>query len=139
MIVECRNWFVYADENLAVARLALQSGYYNACLQNIQQAVEKFLKAALLARNATFEKTHSIEALNRQLVATGIETQLSAEECELLDTVYLPSKYPMGSALPAFHPDEAIGRQCVEIANKVRQAVHSLITSGEGDFTTDFH
>ena len=32
------QWFIYADENLAVARLALDSGFYNACLQNIQQA-----------------------------------------------------------------------------------------------------
>lgn len=74
----------------------------------------------------TFEKTHSIETLNRQLVGAGLETGLSEEECELLDTIYLPSKYPMGSALPAFSPDEEIGRQCVEIANKIRQAVKPL-------------
>jgi len=128
MTAEAHNWFAYADENLAVARLALKSGYYNACLQNIQQAVEKFLKAALLSKNATFEKTHSIETLNRQLVAVGVDTQLTEEECELLDTIYLPSKYPMGSALPDFNPDEEIGQQCVEIANKVRQAVQPLIT-----------
>jgi HEPN domain-containing protein len=127
MTAECRHWFAYADENLAVARMALKSGYYNACLQNIQQAVEKFLKAALLSKNATFEKTHSIETLNRQLVAAGIETQLSEEECELLDTIYLPSKYPLGSALPAFNPDEEIGQQCVEIADKIRQAVKPFI------------
>ncbi|MEI6704035.1 MAG: HEPN domain-containing protein [Deltaproteobacteria bacterium] len=129
MIAESHKWFVYADENLAVARMALKSGYYNACLQNIQQAVEKFLKAALLSKNVIFEKTHSIVTLNRQVVATGVETLLSEEECELLDTIYVPSKYPMGSALPAFHPDEEIGQQCVEIADKIRQAVQPLITS----------
>ena len=36
--------------------------------------------------------------------------------------------YPMGSALPSFNPDEEIGRQCVEIANKIRQAVQPLMT-----------
>lgn len=35
---DAKMWFVYADENLAVARLALDGGYFNACLQNIQQA-----------------------------------------------------------------------------------------------------
>jgi HEPN domain-containing protein len=35
---EYSHWFAYADENLAVARLALDGGYYNACLQNVQQA-----------------------------------------------------------------------------------------------------
>jgi len=51
---EHSHWFAYADENLAVARLALAGGYYNACLQNVQQAVEKYLKTALLARNVAF-------------------------------------------------------------------------------------
>ena len=127
MIAECNNWFAYADENLAVARLALKGGYYNACLQNIQQAVEKYLKTALLARNVAFQKTHSIETLNRDLLAVGVNTKLSEEDCELLDTIYLPSKYPIGSALPDFNPDEEIGQRCVEIAERARKAVQPLL------------
>jgi HEPN domain-containing protein len=127
MSAEHASWFVYADENLAVARLALDGGYYNACLQNVQQAVEKYLKTALLARNAAFQKTHSIETLNRQLHNAGVETELLEEECELLDAIYVPSKYPMGSVLPDFDPDEQIGKQCVEIAEKVRKAVQPLL------------
>ena len=124
---EHRLWFVYADENLAVARLALEGGYYNACLQNVQQAVEKYLKATLLVRSAIFQKTHSIETLNRQLEETGLCVELSEEDCELLDSIYVPSKYPMGSVLPDFDPDEGIGRQCVEIAERVRNTVVSSI------------
>lgn len=121
------HWFAYADENLAVARLALNGGYYNACLQNVQQAVEKYLKTALLARKAAFQKTHSIEALNRQLYNERVETELSEEECELLDTIYVPSKYPLGSVLPDFDPDEEIGMRCIEIAERVRKAVQPLL------------
>ena len=124
---EHRLWFVYADENLAVARLALEGGYYNACLQNVQQAVEKYLKAALLARNAPFQKTHSIETLNRQLKATGFDASLSEEDCELLDSIYVPSKYPLGSVLPDFDPDEEIGKLCVEMAERVRRTMQSSI------------
>jgi len=124
---EHRLWFVYADENLAVARLALEGGYYNACLQNVQQAVEKYLKAALLAGGATFQKTHSIETLDRQLKSTGFDAGLSEEDCELLDTIYVPSKYPLGSVLPDFDPDEEIGKLCVEMAERVRHAMQSSI------------
>lgn len=124
---EHRLWFIFADENLAVARLALDGGYYNACLQNVQQAVEKYLKASLLARNTAFRKTHSIETLNRQLEELVFDTGLSEEDCELLDSIYVPSKYPMGSVLPDFDPDEEIGRRCVEMAERVRNTVMSSI------------
>jgi HEPN domain-containing protein len=114
---------MYADENLEIARLAVGSGYFNACLQNVQQAVEKYLKAALLRRGQSFRKTHSISALNDQLAANGVCDILSEENCILLDSIYMPSKYPFGSALPDFNPDEEIGRECIQIAEKVRAAV----------------
>ncbi|MCI5197776.1 MAG: HEPN domain-containing protein, partial [Candidatus Electrothrix sp. AW5] len=45
---ETRKWFQYAEENLASARLLLQSDLFNPCLQNVQQTVEKALKAVLI-------------------------------------------------------------------------------------------
>jgi HEPN domain-containing protein len=105
MSAEHTQWFIYADENLAVARLALEGGYFNACLQNAQQAVEKYLKTALLSQGVAIQKTHSIEALNRHLTDSGFDSGLLEEDCELLDTIYIPSKYPLGSVLPDFAPD----------------------------------
>ena len=115
------TWRRYADENLEVARLALGSGYYNACLQNIQQAVEKYLKAALIKRSAHIKRTHNIELLNSELNAVGINVELTDEECELIDAIYIPSKYPTGGVLPDFSPDQEICRQCIDIATKVRK------------------
>ena len=83
------------------------------------------MKAALLAREVGFQKTHSIEMLNRQLKSTGLETGLSDDDCELLDTIYVPTKYPTGSVLPQFSPDHEIGAQCIEIAERVRVAVQA--------------
>jgi len=40
---ETSTWLSYADENLDVAELALEHGHLNFCLQNAQQAVEKYL------------------------------------------------------------------------------------------------
>jgi hypothetical protein len=31
---ETRQWLSYAEENFEIARLALERGYLNACLQN---------------------------------------------------------------------------------------------------------
>ena len=38
---ETRGWLSYSEENFAVARLSLEHGHLNACLQNAQQSVEK--------------------------------------------------------------------------------------------------
>jgi HEPN domain-containing protein len=123
MSADADKWFEYADENLAIARLAMEGGYYNACLQNVQQAVEKYLKAVVLGRGLPFQKTHSISTLNDQLTADGLSMMLTEKDCILLDSIYLPSKYPFGSALPDFEPDEEICKKCVEIAEKVRMAL----------------
>ncbi len=125
------HWFDYAEENLTIARLALEGGYYNACLQNVQQAVEKYLKASLLQQNEGFSRTHSIEALNQQLLSLGIDVGLSEEDCELLDAIYIPSKYPLGNALPNFSPDKELGEQCLEIGNRVEMAVQMILNRRE--------
>lgn len=120
------DWLEYANENLSISRLALDGGYYNACLQNVQQAVEKFLKAALLKSGQQFPRTHSIESLKQQLADIGIEVGLSDEDCDLLDAIYVPSKYPLGEALPDFRPDEALGAKCIAIGERARRAVGFL-------------
>jgi HEPN domain-containing protein len=119
-------WASYAEENLEVAAMALEGEYFNACLQNVQQSVEKFIKAALMFKGEPFPKTHNIETLNQQLQKIGVDTGLSNEDCELLDTIYLPSKYPFGSALPDFAPDKDLAQKCVDIARRTQQKMNKL-------------
>lgn len=107
--------------------MALDGGYYHACLQNAQQAVEKYLKAGLLYQLGTFPRTHSVNMLSARLGDTGASVNLSEEECELLDTIYVPSKYPVGDALPEFCPNQEIGLQCVAIGERVRQSIRALL------------
>jgi HEPN domain-containing protein len=130
MNADCTEWLKYADENLAVATIALDGGYYNACLQNVQQAVEKYLKAALLCRNLSFTKTHSIAKLFRQLCEINVYKGLAEDDCEFLDSIYVPTKYPLGGVLPDFCPDSTIGRQCVEIGEQVKDAIWNEVGGG---------
>jgi len=118
-----KTWREYADENYEVARLALENGYYNACLQNVQQAIEKYMKSTLISQGIAIKKTHNIELLYQLLNDAGIETDLSNDECELLDAIYIPSKYPADGVLPDFNPDKEICEQCIEIAEKVRKSL----------------
>ncbi|MFA5812373.1 MAG: HEPN domain-containing protein [bacterium] len=116
---EIRTWLHYAEENLKVSGMCLKSGLLNPCLQNAQQAVEKTLKALCVAHGVPLKRTHSISELRGDLLNKGVNTELSDEECELLDSIYLPSKYPLGSALPDFEPTPDVATHCLSLAERV--------------------
>lgn len=124
---ETKNWIIYAGENLHSAVILLESGLFNPCLQNIQQSVEKYLKALLLEKGQKIRKTHSITELYTMLQDVGIAIGLTEDQCDLFDAVYLPSKYPLGGVLPDFDPDDALCQDCLSIAQKVEQKVKDLL------------
>ncbi|MBN1425918.1 HEPN domain-containing protein [Candidatus Fermentibacteria bacterium] len=119
---ESLRWLSYAAENLRSAEVLLESGLYNPSLQNAQQAVEKCLKSLLIRHSLEFKRTHSIAGLRALLAEAGVVVDLSDDECDLLDSIYLPSRYPLGSALPDFEPDEELCHRCSEIAERVLNA-----------------
>lgn len=121
---EVAVWLGYAEENRRVAEMTLEAGLYNPSLQNAQQAVEKALKAACLTQGLTLRKTHSIQELVAILKTVGVETGLADEDCDLLDSIYLPSKYPLGSTLPNFQPDYSLAQHCLALTDKVLQSVN---------------
>lgn len=116
---ETQKWLHYAEENLQSARVLLENQLLNPCLQNVQQAVEKTLKALLIESAKQFKKTHSINELMLLLADTDKEVDLAEDERDLLDSIYLPSKYPLGSVLPDFEPDSNICKRCITIAEQV--------------------
>lgn len=124
---ETAIWLKYAAENLEFARILLDNGLYNSCLQNVQQSVEKSLKAVLVELSADLVKTHSISRLKQMLMEKGADVNITDDECDLLDTIYLPSKYPIGSVIPEYTPDADICRDCVAIASRVNNSVVKIL------------
>jgi HEPN domain-containing protein len=120
-------WLSYADDNLKSTKVLLDSELYNPCLQNAQQAVEKYLKALLIEKAAGLLKTHSIRELTVLLEGCNVTLTITDDEIDLLDSIYLPTKYPAFSVLPYFMPDHAICKQCLDIATQVRDDVMGLM------------
>lgn len=120
---ETKTWLSYANENFQSARILLESELFNPCLQNIQQAIEKWLKAFLVELSVPLKKTHGISELNNLCVKKGMSFTLSDDECDFLDSIYLPSKYPLGSVLPDFEPNEEICKKSLLIADRVRSSI----------------
>lgn len=121
---ETKKWLNYADENLKSAKILLDNGLFNPCLQNVQQAVEKALKALLIELSAKVKKTHSVNELLIMIGEKGKNIDITEEECDLLDSIYLPSKYPLGSILPGFEPNQEICQRCLAIAERVRKSIN---------------
>ena len=130
---ETHTWLSYADENLEISRLALEHGHFNACLQNAQQAVEKYLKALVVERDLEFRRTHNIRELVGILTAQDMIVDISEEEMDLMDTIYVPSKYPDYSALPHTQPDASICHDALGIARKVQDRVRGILQGGEAE------
>jgi HEPN domain-containing protein len=124
---EIRLWWEYAEENRKSAEVLLSQSLYNPCIQNAQQAVEKYLKALLIAKGLPIRRTHSINELIRLLKEAEILIPLSREDIDLLDAVYLPSKYPLGSVMPDFIPDDTICRKCLGFLDDVRKTAMAIL------------
>lgn len=116
---ETKIWLDYSRENLESAAILLASSLFNPCLQNIQQCVEKVLKAVMIENTIKLKKTHSITELKNILDQNEIAIELAVEECEFLDSIYLPSKYPLNSVLPFYVPDQNVCEQGIAIAKRI--------------------
>lgn len=119
-------WLRFAEENGAASRTLLEAGCLNPCLQNCHQAIEKSLKAATMHRGLPVKRTHNIRELAADLRRAGADLGLSDDDCELIDSIYIPSKYPPVSALPDAMPDVDICRRCLEIAERALAAARAV-------------
>ena len=74
-----------------------------------------------------FHRTHSIRELAGTLAAWNVTIEISEEEMDLLDTIYVPSKYPEYSMLPHAQPNEAVCNEALRAAGKVGDQAHEIL------------
>ena len=124
---EARIWLKYAEENLASAKVLQESELFNPCLQNVQQSVEKALKALFVENMIQLKKTHSISELKNTLLNAGVDINISEDDCDFLDSIYLPSKYPLGNVLPFYQPDLKICDDAIAIAEGTFRFISDIL------------
>jgi HEPN domain-containing protein len=124
---ETKNWLSYSEENLEAAKVLAESELYNTCLHNIQQSIEKALKSLFIEKTIPFKKTHNILELKTILEKNNVYVELTEDECDFIDSIYLPTKYPIGSALPYFYADKEICESSISLAERVVKEIRSLL------------
>ncbi|MEA2019999.1 MAG: HEPN domain-containing protein [Campylobacterota bacterium] len=124
---ETKQWLNYASENFKSSKILLESHLYNPSLQNSQQSIEKNIKAYFVENGLKLQKTHNILSLNETLKQNDVYLNITDDEIDLIDTIYLSSKYPFGSVLPDFEPDKSICLSCIDIANRVKEDISKYL------------
>ena len=61
------------------------------------------------------------------LSSRGITVNLSDDEIDLMDTIYIPSKYPAYSALPDAMPDQKICEDSLKVVEKTRLSTREIL------------
>lgn len=128
---ETRQWLDYAGQDAQSARILLQSHLYNPSLYHIQQAIEKCLKAIIVEHDLAFQRTHSIRGLVNIIIQNGMTVEIEEDDIDLIDSIYMPARYPLGSALPFFEPDLAICEQCLQIVEGARNWTDEMLREPE--------
>jgi len=124
---ETKQWLNYANENLESSKILLESFLFNPSLQNAQQSIEKNIKACFIEKGFKLQKTHNIRTLTEILKKNEIFVNITEDDIDLIDTIYLSSKYPFGSVLPDFEPDKNICLKCIEIASQVKEDIENCL------------
>jgi len=105
----------------------LKSNLFNPCLQNLQQAIEKYIKAVIIEKALGLTKSHSIRQMINILSGDNIALIISDDDVDLIDSVYIPSKYPVMSVLPEYMPTAEVCKKCLRIAQEVRMSVINIL------------
>jgi HEPN domain-containing protein len=120
-----QQWFNKAEEDLAVARLVLGEEFYSHACFLAQQAIEKSLKAFLIAHTNTHPRTHGLVDLLRQCAIIDPSFLLFTPDCAVIDQYYIPTRYPdvLASSGPNAMPGQTEADEAIQAAEKVTQFV----------------
>jgi HEPN domain-containing protein len=127
-----RAWLEFAHRDLEAARLLAGNEYLsNAVLFHSQQCVEESLKALLEENGVPVPHIHNIVKLSALLQEEGkISISLDEDELDLVDAVYIDTRYPTGlGLLPSGFPKKEDANMILRIAEKFYEETSERLAS----------
>ena len=124
-------WMHQAQQDLALAQLAQENGFYAAACFHASQAAEKALKSALLELGLEPPFTHVLNTLVSMLREAGINTQdLEKLTLRQLSRMAVQSRYPMDATPASELFDQEDADQALMTATDVITIVQTLDQQG---------
>ena len=121
-----RQWRELALEDFAQARYLFEGGYWRGVCFNAQQAMEKAIKAELLARGWELERIHNIRRLLTITKDYGISVKIEDEDIDFIDAIYR-GRYPAEEGLlPLKTPSREDAERALRIAESLLSQLNLL-------------
>lgn len=117
-----RNWFEKANQDLEMARRALEPGQplpEMACY-HAQQCAEKYLKGYLIAHSVSFRFVHDLIYLTQLCIAHDPTFEKLMPAVEILNEYGATTRYPMEGSV---EPDIEAAKEAIRLAEQVATLV----------------
>ena len=113
------EWNRNAAEDLAMAKHLLNGNFFRGACYNAQQAIEKTMKAQLLAKGWLLEKIHNVRRLAVLCEEYKCPFDIPDEDISFLDSIYR-SRYPAETGLlPQGEPGKEDVLRAIDCAERV--------------------
>ena len=91
------EWISKGDEDFEFAKINFEEEkpFHAQICFHFQQAVEKYLKAYIIANELEFRKLHDLPLLLKKCSSKDRDFKDLAEDCEYLTTFYIEARYPV--------------------------------------------
>lgn len=124
------QWLDFAKEDLAVAQLTFDEKHFSHACFLSQQAIEKALKAFLIARLNQYPRIHNLTDLLAQCITVDANFAQFVVECATVDQYYIPTRYPSGipGGPTSTPPTDKHAQKAIDAAKRILQFVSSLLT-----------
>lgn len=122
------EWLYKADQDFGFAALTLQDSkmfFYDQVCTSFHQAVEKYLKAYIVAHDLSFRKIHDLEKLLRICIAQDATLSSLEETCRFLNPFYVELRYADTPFLTATkHQTEEAHRFASLVQQEIRKKLN---------------
>jgi len=122
---EVKNWLEKAAEDyLFASSIISETTFYAQVCFFFQQAAEKYLKAYIIRDELEFKKVHDLTELLRICEGHLPSFSILIEDCRLLNTYYIETRYPV-------HWPVSVGKEdayrAMEAAGRIKDFVEKVI------------
>lgn len=117
------DWLLIGDKDLQRVERALRDEDPEAAGFFLQQALEKFLKAFLLAHGWALRRVHDLEALLDDAAAYDASLNRFRKVCQRITTYYMLGRYPLRRLVEPTAPDISADLESArELIKRLRDA-----------------
>ncbi|GMU19206.1 MAG: hypothetical protein AMXMBFR12_03980 [Candidatus Babeliales bacterium] len=123
---DCYSWIEYADNDLRAAQVVIdiQNPLIGVSLYHIEQALEKTLKAYLIAHDVSFALTHDLKPLLKSCITLDTNFDQFTADAKEISPYATKSRYPNKSYIP---PTKEAVEKFIQRAQTIVYFVHKRL------------